>query len=330
MVFLFAFVYLFVSLAGQTSQVDPDDGSTHTELFCDLDIHDHMEALYFSLSTMTTIGYGVSDYYFGGCWTPLLLVLAQVCTAITFDAVAIGLLFQRISRGHKRSKSVLFSDKATIRRVKGVPYLYFRLAELRHHHLLEATVRAYCVRHERHPVSENEVETTHYVTHSIPLLHDENATHIMMSLPQVIVHRMDASSPLVPNQPWFDARGEQHPGVDQIKDMPNFGEATQRIESFMQDREAEIVILLEGTDEFTGSPIQARHSYTWEELVWNQQFRPCTYPYTDDLESATIVRGPLGRRRKRGDPPVCVVDFARFHDTVPVPVDSESCPYVCD
>ena len=65
MVVLFAFVYLFVSLAGATHTVDPNDGSTHTELFCDLDIHDHMEALYFSLSTMTTIGYGVSDYYFG-------------------------------------------------------------------------------------------------------------------------------------------------------------------------------------------------------------------------------------------------------------------------
>jgi hypothetical protein len=43
-----------------------------------MDIH-HMEALYFHYPP--TLGYGVSDYYFGGCWTPLLLVLAQVlCT----------------------------------------------------------------------------------------------------------------------------------------------------------------------------------------------------------------------------------------------------------
>lgn len=76
-VFAFGFVYLGVSKWGQRTSIDPDDGSATIQPFCDMDIHNHMEALYFSLSTMTTIGYGVSDYYFGGCWTPLLLVLAQ-------------------------------------------------------------------------------------------------------------------------------------------------------------------------------------------------------------------------------------------------------------
>jgi hypothetical protein len=153
-VFVFAFIYLGVSLLGQQDKVNPD-GTVSKLPFCDMDIHDHMEALYFSLSTMTTIGYGVSDYYFGGCWTPLLLVLAQVCCALVFNAVAIGLIFQRISRGHKRSKTILFSDKAVVRRVKGVPYLMVRIGELRSHQLIEATVRAYCVRHERHPVVDD-------------------------------------------------------------------------------------------------------------------------------------------------------------------------------
>ncbi len=40
-------------------------------------------ALYFSLSTMATIGYGTSDYYFGDCWTPFILVLIQVFSAIS-------------------------------------------------------------------------------------------------------------------------------------------------------------------------------------------------------------------------------------------------------
>ena len=118
-VVFFAIVYLSVSRLGQQTSIDPNDGSEHIIAFCDMDINDHMEALYFSLSTMTTIGYGVSDYYFGGCWTPLLLVLWQVCTAITFDAVAVGLLFQKISTGQRRGKTIIFSDKAIVRRVQG-------------------------------------------------------------------------------------------------------------------------------------------------------------------------------------------------------------------
>jgi hypothetical protein len=167
-VFAFAIVYRLVSWAGEIQKIN-EDGSISRLAFCDLAIHDKMEALYFSLSTMTTIGYGVSDYYFGGCWTPFLLVLAQVCCAITFDAVAIGVLFQRISRGHKRGKTILFSNVAAIRNVKGVPYFMFRVGELRKHQLLEATIQTYCIRHERHFIAGSNTGMTinlhHHVQH---------------------------------------------------------------------------------------------------------------------------------------------------------------------
>lgn len=76
-------------------------------------------ALYFSLSTMATIGYGTSDYYFGDCWTPFILVLVQVFSAIVFSSLAVGLLFQRMSRGQKRGRTIVFSDVAVIRKVRG-------------------------------------------------------------------------------------------------------------------------------------------------------------------------------------------------------------------
>lgn len=299
-----------------------------------------MEALYFSLSTMTTIGYGVSDYYFGGCWTPLLLVLAQVCSAITFDAVAIGLLFQRISRGHKRSKTVLLSDKAVIRRVRGVPYLMFRVGELRRHQLLEATVRAYCIRHERYavdatadgPPESTRIETVHYVTKPVQLVFEEVGSHILMSLPQVIAHRMDDESPLVPpSSQWYDGSGRLH--------RPENGQSysLDEMQDFLEDRDAEIVVLLEGIDELTGSASQTRHSYATVDLAWNECFVPCVYPYIgDEMEDEQEEdTGPLRRRRGsrlRNAPraPVCVVDFARFHDTAPAPADCTHCPYVIE
>ena len=357
-VVFFAFVYLAVSLAGRRFEVDPDSGSTTTIAFCDMDINDHMEALYFSLSTMTTIGYGVSDYYFGGCWTPLLLVLWQVCSAICFDAVAVGLLFQKISRGSKRAKTILFSNKAVVQRIRGVPYFMFRLGELRNrYHLMQASVRVYCIRHERLPIqppsqgtrrgiqnrpfsqhessgtshlsslpnrSAVEIQTTHFVTREVKLLHPDEASgsHILMSLPQVAVHRMDAASPLVPSRPiWYNAEGTpQFYNVsrgattgaasaltvtdDQTAQCPTSPTDANMVESleedfdaiqhFLWDRDVEIVVLVEGTDEGTGAPTQARHSYKLDDVAWNHTFTPCVFPRQLDGNDGLISSNDEG------------------------------------
>ena len=138
-IYAFGAVYLAISTAGS------EDGTQS----CSMDISNMLEAYYFSLSTMTTIGYGVSDYYFGDCWSPLLVISLQCCVALVFDALAIGIIFQRLSRVAKRASTIIFSDRAVIRRVRGRLYFMFQVCELRKHQLIEAHVRVYCVRHER-------------------------------------------------------------------------------------------------------------------------------------------------------------------------------------
>jgi hypothetical protein len=335
-VVFFAFVYLAVSKLGRQIHVNPD-GSVKVIAFCDMDINDHMEALYFSLSTMTTIGYGVSDYYFGGCWTPLLLVLWQVCTAITFNAIAVGLLFQKISTGRRRGKTITFSDKAVIRRIRGIPHLMFRIGELRRYHLIEASLRVYCVRHNRIPIRTKEdgssdVETAHFLTRQMKLLHPDAAfgSHILMSIPQVLVHRLDETSPLVPPRTcWYDSVGGRHISPHASKtenttldDAPRDTLAEMDdLEAFLLDREAEIIVLVEGTDEGTGAATQARHSYKPSDLAWNHTFAPCVTPQQTP-ESQSWVR--------RRQSPMCTIDFAKFHDIVPAPADCDACAFVLE
>mmetsp|Transcript_26503 Transcript_26503/g.56795 ORF Transcript_26503/g.56795 Transcript_26503/m.56795 type:complete len:524 (+) Transcript_26503:37-1608(+) len=364
----FGFIYLSLSIFGSQAEVNPD-GSTKIIAFCDMDINDHMEAMYFSLSTMTTIGYGVSDYYFGGCYSPLLIVLLQICTAIVFDAVAVGLIFHRISRGAKRSRSILFSDKAVVRNVRGVPHLMFRLGERRKHHLIEATVRCYCIRHERipnyfphsrtdaeahilstmddgqtgHSHSNKEpndfrvgVETTSFVSRQMRLVQPDDTfgSHLWMGLPQVVVHRIDERSPLMPSAPlWFDVRGAAHryppPGATSTSGDQERGDGLVEadpsslwanlgcVQSFLRDRDVELVVLIEGTDEGTGAATQARHSYKLCDIAWNHRFADCVHPYS---------------RRQRSGPsnldPVVSIDFSKFHDILPAPVNCDACAYV--
>jgi hypothetical protein len=285
----------------------------------------------------------VSNYYFGECWTPLFLVLAQVCSAILFDAVAVGLLFHRISRGRKRSRTIAFSDKAVIQRVKGVPYLMFRMGELRKYHLIGSTIRCHCVRHERIATTRSNeepeaisLETTYFLSRQMKLVHPDQScgSHVWMGLPQVIVHRMDDESPLTPPSRWYDAFGSLHAypdssSIDGTSERDPLAPPTDNtmgdlnsIEDFLIDRDAEIVVLVEGTDEGTGASAQARHSYKVSDLAWNHTFAPCVFPYGESTPH--LDHRPTRRRGL----PVCSIDFSRFHEIVPTPEDCEACAYV--
>lgn len=219
-----------------------------------MDINNHMEALYFSLSTMTTIGYGVSDYYFGGCWVPFGAVLCQVGTAILFDAVAIGLLFSKLSRGHKRAKTIVFSRSAVIQD----DYFMFRLGECRRYLLVNVSVKVYCVRHERR-FQNGRLQTVHYVTFP---LHLQQENHILLGLPQVLVHKIDGKSPLKPPEQWYTRDGALKEGSD--------------LAQFWQDVQVEVVAVVEGTDELTGAVLQTRHSYTVHDVEFNATFGDCS------------------------------------------------------
>jgi hypothetical protein len=386
----------------------------------------HYAALYFSLSTMATIGYGTSDYYFGECWTPFILVLLQVFSAIAFSSLAIGLLFQRMSRGQKRGRTIVFSDVAIIRKVRGRWYWMFRVAELRKQHIIGAKIRVFCVRHERCPLSEEEtsserggvdeedgrnwsgssvveLETAHFVSHPLPLLNgsfsgqssslsrgDGSADSgnfdcsleqsILMGLPHVIVHRMDPLSPMMPPRPiWYDERGVPHgpasspsesltsgasgtaesatsllavgdvgrttPSQESHYPMPS----SEEISLFLQDRQAEVIIYLEGTCEVTGLALQARHSYRMEDIAFHQTFAPCVFPITSSSSAAEGEKrwNPFSRSSKikkesnvsltrdttwdetiPDDNCALEVDFTQFHELIPAPYDCSSCPYI--
>lgn len=52
-------------------------------------------------------------------------------------------------------------------------------------------------------------------------------------------------------------------------------EEREMVMRFIADRSLEIVVLVEGNDATTGGVVQARHSYTGEDILWNTSFVPC-------------------------------------------------------
>ena len=133
MLLVYAFLVLFFSILYFTvSKTLP--GSN-------LNINTYLEALAFSLQTMATIGYGVPDIFFGGYWAPILVIAAQISCKLIAEAVIIGVIYTRFGRHGKRASTIIFTDKAIIRRIGGKLYFMFQLVELRKHQLIEAQVR---------------------------------------------------------------------------------------------------------------------------------------------------------------------------------------------
>lgn len=360
-----------------------------------------LDAFVFSVETMATIGYGApSDIFFNGCKKMAVVLSIQTVTGLILDAIMLGVVFSRINRGSPRAKTILFSDRAVIRKIRGRYHLMFQVCEMRKHTLVEAHVRMYCVRKDYDHLATGTV--AYFQSFPMRLQHpdDEMGGMLMMNLPTIVVHPLDAWSPLVPHpvdlrlwrdpvsspqsedeeayDPAIDCRfpdvlqrqvdcdqgnrshimcefcgetfysrrqlerhmqyyciSERTGGCDMslmcktcgesfsssqglrrhvawsatCEDPPEgwagdtddearsyknvrhrsggqqesiYGnsacESRELIEAWLDDTQAEIIVLLEGIDATTSSTIQARHSYTVSELVWDATFAQIVYP----------------------------------------------------
>ena len=140
------------------------------------------DALFFSVQTMATIGYGEM-------WPQTLyvnlLVMVEALFGLTLLALATGLLFARFSLPRAR---VAFSRVAVVMPRAGVPTLVFRLANERRNRILEARVTATLVRDER--TSESELMRRFY---DLRLL---RARTPIFAMSFSVMHPIDEESPL--------------------------------------------------------------------------------------------------------------------------------------
>lgn len=376
MIIIFALLYYYISLT----------------YGCNMGLAKFHQAFMFSLETMATIGYGTQDIFFDSCWLPMMVITLQVCVKLISDAITIGVLYCRIARPQGRASTILFSNHAIIRRIRGKLYFMFQICELRKHQLVEAHVRVYVIKHEIDPVisqtssysKKNDIDTieekytSYFQTCTMRLSHpnDELGGMLLLCLPQLIVHEMNPTSPLVPPPIWYsstdktihkydsgqymepDKQSNRHQfdtndnnnSTDKFNNMyfPNnnrkddFNGIDRKHETsngmkdflktvynssalhtnenynyrvrskleqekimtqlFMHDRRVEIVAIVEGVDAASGGVVQARHSFTCDEIRWDKAYKPCVF---EDKEDGSAV-----------------IDFSLFHELIDVSDDA--------
>ena len=81
---------------------------------------------------MTTIGYGIpynQAAFFENCYSLTFTVYGQAMVFILLNAALLGIIFARVGRASTRAAQIIFSDKATIRCVRGRFLFSFQVGE---------------------------------------------------------------------------------------------------------------------------------------------------------------------------------------------------------
>jgi inward rectifier potassium channel len=141
-----------------------------------------VDAFFFSVQTVATIGYGVlyPKTLYGN-----ILVTIEIMGGVIGFAMGNGLMFARFSRPTAR---IMFSDVAVIAPHNGVPTLMFRAANQRHNLILEAHVRV--------ALTRLETTTEGRTMRRFRDLAVERRDNLTFILSWTVMHPIDEQSPL--------------------------------------------------------------------------------------------------------------------------------------
>ena len=183
------------------------------------------DAFFFSVQTMGTIGYGAMyPVAFGA----QVLMVAESVVGLIVTALATGMIFARFSQ---TTGQLVFSNKAVISPMNGVPTLAFRIGNDRASTVFEAQVRVSVIR------TEKTLEgVTFYRLYDAQLARDRSPA---LARSFTVMHAITESSPLFGMSP----------------------------EACTAD-EIELAVTVVGTDDTSLQPVHARRRYTLREIVW--------------------------------------------------------------
>jgi inward rectifier potassium channel len=187
------------------------------------------DAFFFSVETLATVGYGHAfpDTLYGHCVATL-----EIMVGLFGLAVMTGLIFVRFSRPTARIK---FSEVAAVAPFNGFPTLMIRVANLRHHAMVEAEFRLLLGRSELTREGED-------VRRFYPLrLQFDHLINFPAAL--TLRHVIDETSPL-------------------------FGLTPQDLKLADSRMLASVVCV----DPVIQAPIQSQTEYLCEQIAWNRRF----------------------------------------------------------
>ncbi|XP_049431186.1 potassium inwardly rectifying channel subfamily J member 11, like [Epinephelus fuscoguttatus] len=264
---LFAMIWWLVAFAhGDLEPHDPD--GEPRPIPCVTAIHSFTSAFLFSIEVQVTIGFG-GRMVTEECPLAITVLIIQNILGLIINAVMLGCVFMKTAQANRRAETLIFSRNAVIAPRNGRPTFMFRVGDLRKSMIISATIQLQVIR--RTVTAEGEVIPVCQL--DIQVENPLRSNGIFLVSPLIISHTMERGSPL------YELSAQS-----------------------LASEDLEIIVILEGVVETTGITMQARTSYTPEEILWGRRF-------------VSIITEEDGR--------YCV-DYSKFGNTVPVRMASLS------
>lgn len=162
---------------------------------CAMGIDSLSDAYYFSLITISTIGYGTAQNNFDECWEAGVVITIHWLSGAFVNALCLASIFMRVGRSNRRASTILFSRQAVLQKIDGEYYLAFQVVDLSRYALCESHMRCYTL---SSTTSANGGEWAQHSAMRIEQPDDDRGSTLFLDLPTRIVHRIDAWSPLAP------------------------------------------------------------------------------------------------------------------------------------
>ncbi|XP_029952109.1 potassium inwardly rectifying channel subfamily J member 11, like [Salarias fasciatus] len=258
---LFAMIWWLLAFAHGDLEPRPP-GAEPGPAPCVTAIRSFTSAFLFSIEVQVTIGFG-GRMVTEECPLAITVLIVQNILGLIINAVLLGCVFMKTAQANRRAETLIFSRNAVVAPRNGRPTFMFRVGDLRKSMIISATVQLQVIR--RTVTAEGEVIPVCQL--DIQVENPLRSNGIFLVSPLIISHTMERGSPL------YELSAQSLAAED-----------------------LEIIVILEGVVETTGISMQARTSYTPEEILWGRRF-------------VSIITEEDGR--------YCV-DYSKFGNTVPV------------
>jgi hypothetical protein len=252
-----------------------------------------------SLQIQSTIGFAAPTE---GHWAKngglIAAIVTQGLLTILFNIFLLGTLFARMSSAKNRAVTVRVSSVAVLRDNDGVgyPFLEFRIGEIRKHQLMNLRVSAFLFCHKGEKLFHRErlslepaegiflavpTEVRHTLNESSPIwrLLRRDAPGVMSSFDcPVCGDSFDSRSSLTKHMTFLadsngDLKHKEALGILRTHPFPSLESLSSMMRSFTEYWE--VIVLVEGTEPITGSPIQVRHSFLSRDVRIGVKFHKC-------------------------------------------------------
>ncbi|KAJ0173848.1 hypothetical protein K1T71_010997 [Dendrolimus kikuchii] len=232
----FGFVYWITALVHGDLREDHLPNGNTTWVPCIKNIYGFTSTFLFSVEVHTTVAYGKRAITLE-CPQTIIAMCLQCIVSSFFQAILVGILFAKLTRPKARTQTILFSKQAVVTLRNNQLCLMYRVGDMRKSRILNIKASLFILKLDLDDHCINDFEQLDLNVHM------DGCESTFFLWPVSVIHVIDEFSPLYKMSATDLLCGK-----------------------------IEMLAVFEGVIESTGQPVQAKASYSENEILWGHRF----------------------------------------------------------